>query len=69
MIGGLVTVGSPLNDQLSLDRGWGHAEEALSVLGTRGDVSVVFTDINLPGTIDGIALASESSFAGRRSRC
>ena len=35
------------------------AEEALAVLATRGDISVVFTDINLPGKIDGIALASE----------
>ena len=35
------------------------AEEALAVLGARGDISVVFTDVNLPGKIDGIALAAE----------
>jgi len=35
------------------------AEEALAVLDARGDISVVFTDVNLPGKIDGIALAAE----------
>jgi two-component system, response regulator PdtaR len=34
-------------------------EEALNVLSARGDISLVFTDVNLPGKIDGIALASE----------
>jgi two-component system, response regulator PdtaR len=34
-------------------------EEALSVLETRSDIRVVFADVNLPGTIDGIQLARE----------
>jgi len=35
------------------------AEEALAFLEARSDICVVFTDVNLPGKIDGIALASE----------
>ena len=34
-------------------------EQALAFLERRCDVRVVFSDINLPGKIDGIALASE----------
>ena len=34
-------------------------EEALSVLEARSDIRVVFADVNLPGTIDGIQLARE----------
>jgi CheY-like chemotaxis protein len=34
-----------------------NAEEALRVLDTRSDVRVVFTDIEMPGSLDGLALA------------
>ena len=33
------------------------AQEALTLLGARSDVQVVFTDCNMPGAIDGIGLA------------
>ncbi len=34
-----------------------NAEEALSVLRSRSDVGLLFTDINMPGNLDGIDLA------------
>jgi CheY-like chemotaxis protein len=34
-----------------------NAEEALAVLGSRGDVGLLFTDVNMPGSLDGLALA------------
>lgn len=34
-----------------------HAEEAIAILRTRNDIAVVFTDIEMPGTMDGIKLA------------
>ncbi|BAU92462.1 response regulator receiver protein [Methylorubrum populi] len=34
------------------------AEEALSILESRGDITVLFTDINMPGKMDGLTLAS-----------
>src|SRR5215210_3212495 len=33
------------------------AEEALTLLETRPDVQVVFTDVNMPGALDGLGLA------------
>lgn len=33
------------------------AQEALDILADRGDVGVVFTDVNMPGALDGLALA------------
>lgn len=33
------------------------AAEALDVLSTRGDIRALFTDVRLPGTLDGVALA------------
>ena len=33
------------------------ADEALEILATRNDVRTVFTDIDMPGTMDGLALA------------
>jgi CheY-like chemotaxis protein len=33
------------------------AEEALRLLETRPDVQVLFTDVNMPGTLDGLGLA------------
>src|SRR5215218_10331700 len=35
----------------------GSAEEALAVLQTRPDVRVLFTDVNMPGALDGLGLA------------
>jgi CheY-like chemotaxis protein len=40
----------------------GHAEAALGILGDRADhVHVLFTDIQMPGTMDGVALAHHTS--------
>lgn len=33
------------------------AQEALDILGQRTDVGVLFTDVNMPGSLDGLALA------------
>ena len=33
------------------------AEEALTLLETRSDVQVLFTDVNMPGALDGLGLA------------
>ncbi len=38
----------------------GDAEEALAVLGDGGDLAVMLTDIQLPGSIDGNALAARA---------
>jgi two-component system, response regulator PdtaR len=35
----------------------GSAQEAISILQERTDVTVVFADIQMPGTMDGIELA------------
>ena len=34
-----------------------NADEALSILEERSDISLLFTDIQMPGTIDGLKLA------------
>ena len=34
-----------------------NADEALSILKSRSDISVLFTDIQMPGTLDGLKLA------------
>jgi two-component system, response regulator PdtaR len=34
-----------------------NADEALRVLADRSDVGVVFTDVDMPGSLDGLALA------------
>jgi two-component system, response regulator PdtaR len=34
-----------------------NADEALLILDSRGDIGVIFTDINMPGSIDGLSLA------------
>jgi CheY-like chemotaxis protein len=36
----------------------GHAEEAIVILEGRLDVAVVFTDIQMPGSMDGLKLAA-----------
>jgi CheY-like chemotaxis protein len=33
------------------------ADEAVAILETRSDIAVLFTDINMPGSIDGLKLA------------
>jgi two-component system, response regulator PdtaR len=35
------------------------SDEALQILDVRSDVEVVFTDVDMPGAMDGFALASE----------
>ena len=35
----------------------GNADEAVALLEARQDIKVVFTDINMPGSMDGLALA------------
>ena len=35
----------------------GSAAEALQILESRGDVGVLFTEINMPGALDGLSLA------------
>ena len=34
-----------------------NADEAIEILESRGDIRIVFTDINMPGSIDGLRLA------------
>jgi two-component system, response regulator PdtaR len=34
-----------------------NTDEAISILESRDDIKIVFTDINLPGSMDGIKLA------------
>ncbi|GAU86675.1 response regulator receiver protein [Bosea sp. BIWAKO-01] len=34
-----------------------HADEAIAILKARDDIGVVFTDIEMPGSMDGIKLA------------
>jgi len=41
----------------------GDADEALEVLEQRPAIGVVFTDVNMPGEMDGLALAHEVSAA------
>src|ERR1700758_5804596 len=35
----------------------GNADEAIAILGMRSDIGVVFTDIQMPGSMDGLKLA------------
>jgi CheY-like chemotaxis protein len=34
-----------------------NADEAIRILESRGDIEVIFTDINMPGSLDGVSLA------------
>lgn len=34
-----------------------NADEAIAILESRNDIRVIFTDINMPGSIDGLKLA------------
>ena len=38
-----------------------NSDEALDLLGADSEVQLLFTDVNLPGTIDGLALARQVS--------
>jgi two-component system, response regulator PdtaR len=35
----------------------GDAEEAVALLEARSDIAVLFTDVNMPGSVDGLGLA------------
>jgi two-component system, response regulator PdtaR len=35
-----------------------NADEAIAILGMRSDIEVVFTDIQMPGSMDGLKLAA-----------
>ncbi|MDB5484827.1 MAG: response regulator receiver [Tardiphaga sp.] len=35
----------------------GHADDAILILESRPDIKIVFTDINMPGSMDGLKLA------------
>jgi CheY-like chemotaxis protein len=37
----------------------GNADEAMEILGSRPDIAVVFTDIQMPGSMDGLKLAAK----------
>jgi len=34
------------------------ADEAIRILGQRDDIAIVFTDVNMPGSMDGVRLAA-----------
>jgi two-component system, response regulator PdtaR len=44
-----------------------NADEAIAILERRKDIRVVFTDIDMPGAMDGLRLALSSANAGRQS--
>jgi CheY-like chemotaxis protein len=46
----------------------GDADEAIVILEARPDIHIVFTDIQMPGSMDGLKLAGLSGADGRRSR-
>ena len=35
-----------------------NADDAIALLGSRSDIALVFTDVRMPGTMDGIKLAA-----------
>ncbi len=35
-----------------------NADEAISILGARSDITILFTDIQMPGSMDGLKLAA-----------
>ena len=46
----------------------GNADEAIAILSTRPDIHVVFTDIQMPGSMDGVKLAHSFATVGRPSK-
>ena len=45
----------------------GDADEAIAILESRRDIGIVFTDIQMPGSMDGLKLPTRSAAAGHRS--
>jgi CheY-like chemotaxis protein len=45
-----------------------NADDAIAILTARSNIHVVFTDIQMPGSMDGLKLAQFVRTAGRRSR-
>ena len=43
-----------------------NADEAIQILETRPDITLVFTDIQMPGSMDGLKLAA--AIRGRRKK-
>jgi CheY-like chemotaxis protein len=35
----------------------GNADEAIAILAARDDIHLIFTDVNMPGSMDGLKLA------------
>ena len=46
----------------------GDADEAIAILESRRDIGIVFTDIQMPGSMDGLKQPARSAAAGHRSR-
>ena len=44
------------------------ADEAIRILEKRNDIDLVFTDIDMPGSMDGLTLAAAIKSAGPRSK-
>ena len=45
-----------------------NADEALSILESRSDISLLFTDIQMPGSMDGLSWLTRCTTAGHPSR-
>jgi two-component system, response regulator PdtaR len=45
-----------------------NADQAVSILESRTDIALLFTDIQMPGSMDGLKLATPCTSAGRPSR-
>src|SRR6187200_15051 len=45
-----------------------NADEALAILESRSDISLLFSDIQMPGTMDGLSSRMRCMIAGHRSR-
>lgn len=44
------------------------AEEAIEILEARKDIRIVFTDVDIPGGMDGLMLAPPYAIVGHRSK-
>jgi CheY-like chemotaxis protein len=42
-----------------------NADQAIELLEARADIAILFTDIQMPGSIDGLKLATRSGTGGR----
>jgi len=45
-----------------------NADEALAILESRSDIALLFSDIQMPGTLDGLKLATPCMSVGQQSR-